>query len=80
MSAGEGQTAEALDFDNLARTYARGERTPSDVVTALRARIDARGNDAIWISLTPPDALLQAARTVEARRRAGETLPLYGVP
>ena len=71
---------EPLDLGTLARRYADGSTTPADVVTAVRGMIDQRGSDGIWISLTPLDVLLEAARTVDARRRAGEVLPLYGVP
>ena len=71
---------EALDLDALARAYTTGDRTPTDVISAIHARVVERENDTIWISLTPPEELLEAARTIEARRRVGESLPLYGVP
>ena len=69
-----------MDLDTLARSYRDDARTPTEVVSAIRAHIEERDHDGVWISLTPPDALLRAAAAVEARRRAGETLPLYGVP
>lgn len=73
-----------LDLGTLARLYAGGTVTPADVVQAVLRRIGARrhgpGNDGIWISVAPQDALLAAARALEARRAAGERLPLYGVP
>ncbi|MEP6655495.1 MAG: allophanate hydrolase [Myxococcales bacterium] len=75
--------AEALDLETLGAVYARGERTPTEVVAALRARIDSRGpltKDGVWISLTPAEQLSEAARVVEARRAAGQALPLYGIP
>lgn len=34
----------------------------------------------IWISRASPDALVQAARAIDARIASGETLPLAGVP
>ncbi|MCG6119174.1 MAG: allophanate hydrolase, partial [Blastomonas sp.] len=34
----------------------------------------------IWISRAAPEALLEAARAIDARIAAGETLPLAGVP
>ena len=34
----------------------------------------------IWISRASPDALIDAARAIDARITAGETLPLAGVP
>lgn len=69
-----------LDLGALARLYAGGAVTPADVVQAVLARIRRRGDDGIWISVASEEALLTAARAVEARRAAGERLPLYGVP
>ena len=34
----------------------------------------------VWITRTPPDDVIAAARAVDARIAAGETLPLAGVP
>ncbi|WP_286164950.1 amidase family protein, partial [Blastomonas sp. UPD001] len=34
----------------------------------------------IWISRASPEALLEAARAIDARVAAGEQLPLAGVP
>src|SRR5450432_2985289 len=50
------------------------------IFAQVRAQIEERGSDGVWISLAPLDALLEAARSVEARQRAGQPLPLYGVP
>jgi len=69
-----------LDLGTLARLYDGGAVTPTHVVKAVLDRIRARGDDGIWISVASEEALLTAARTVEARRAAGERLPLYGVP
>jgi allophanate hydrolase len=80
MSLGQTHTAEALGLDSLALTYSSGDRTPAEVISAIHARIVESGPDGVWISLTPLEELLEAARAVEARRRVGESLPLYGVP
>ncbi len=80
MSAGGSIATQALALETVARAYAGGDRTPTEVVSAVHARIAERGHDGVWISLTPIDKLLDAARTAEARHRAGESLPLYGVP
>lgn len=69
-----------LDLGTLARLYASGSATPVEVVKAVLARIRQRGNDGVWISVASEDALLSAARALEARRAAGERLPLFGVP
>jgi allophanate hydrolase len=69
-----------LDLPTLSRRYASGETTPSDVVGQVRAAIAARGDDGVWIAVASTEMLASAAAAVEARRRAGEALPLYGVP
>jgi len=70
----------SLDVSSLAAAYAGGTLRPVEVVEEVLARIAARGDDGVWISLMPRDALLSEARKVERRRAAGETLPLYGLP
>ena len=72
--------ARPLDQGALARGYADGAFTPSDVVTEVHAAIEGGGAEGVWISVLPLPALQEAARGVERRRRAGEPLPLYGVP
>ncbi len=52
---------------------------PVDAVEAALAKIAGRGDDGVWIALTPRDRLLAGARGLEERRAAGETLPLYGL-
>jgi allophanate hydrolase len=64
----------------LSERYASGAARPLDVVEEVLARIEARGDDGVWIARTPPEALRDAARAVEARAAAGEVLPLYGLP
>jgi allophanate hydrolase len=69
-------TDASLDLHTLSRSGA----SPTDTVEDVLARIGRRGDDHVWISLAPRERLLAAARAVEERRRAGEVLPLYGVP
>lgn len=71
---------EGLDLGTLARRYASGALTPSALVKAVLARLRARGDDGVWIAVASEESALAAARAVEARRAAGERLPLYGVP
>ena len=71
---------DALDLGTLSRRYSDGTATPLDVVAEVHARIEKRGDDAVWIATTPRATLEDAARTVQARRRAGEILPLFGIP
>ncbi|HVV53100.1 MAG TPA: amidase, partial [Polyangia bacterium] len=57
------------------------EPSPSPVGAAERAlsEIARRGDDGVWISVTPRERLLAEARDLERRRNAGEALPLYGL-
>ena len=71
---------QGLDLATLARRYQANEITPVEVARAVSARIAAQGAEGVWISLTSDEELLEAARAVEARRQAGEELPLYGIP
>jgi allophanate hydrolase len=72
----------SLDFSSLQRAYAEGAASPVAVAREIAARIRARGEDAVWISRIPEDALLEAAAALE-RRAAAESIgamPLYGLP
>jgi allophanate hydrolase len=69
-------TDASLDLHSLARSGA----SPTDIIEDVLARIARRRNDGVWISVASRDRLVAAARAVEERRRAGEKLPLYGVP
>jgi len=69
-------TEPSLDLHTLSR---RGV-TPTELVEDVLARIARRGDDAVWISVAPRERLLERARALEERKRAGEVLPLYGVP
>jgi allophanate hydrolase len=73
-------TQDSLDLHALAERQARGAASPSQTIEEVLARIESRGDDGVWITVAPRERLLAAARAVEQRRRAGEALPLYGVP
>lgn len=71
----------ALDFAALGRAYAEGTATPSAVLRALHARIQARGEDGVWLSLRRLDTVLAEAARLEAMpASARATLPLWGLP
>ncbi len=69
----------SLDLGALARRYEQGAR-PVEVVAEIFARLDARGDDGVWIAVADRTELLAAAIDLERRSDAGEPLPLYGVP
>jgi allophanate hydrolase len=71
------RTARALASDIQA-----GRLTAEAVMQDTLQRIAAYDaiQPQVWISRAPADALLEQARAVDARVRAGERLPLAGVP
>ena len=72
----------SLDFHTLRRAYADGAATPVSIAREVIARIERRGDDAVWISRVPDELLLDEAAALE-RRAAAEgiaDLPLYGMP
>jgi allophanate hydrolase len=71
-------TLPSLSIATLQAAYAAGETSPSKLVAAIAEAIAARGQDAVWLSLTPPEALLKRAAELEAAGPAGK--PLYGIP
>ncbi len=66
----------------IAADVAVGSTTAVAVAQEVLARLAAYDavQPQVWISRVSPDALLEAARAVDARVAAGEHLPLAGVP
>jgi allophanate hydrolase len=50
-----------------------------EVAERALAEIARRGDDGVWITVTPADRLRSDARALEQRQAAGESLPLYGL-
>lgn len=67
-----------LDLGSLAGLYRSGGLTPAALVAAVIERIEARGDDKVWIHRVP-NADLVARAVALAKAGAGE-LPLYGIP
>ena len=69
-----------LDIASLTEAYASGAITPEQVLDDVFARIAARGERPVWISLASREQV--AAKLADGRRRqaAGEALPLFGIP
>ncbi|GAA1843733.1 hypothetical protein GCM10009836_23860 [Pseudonocardia ailaonensis] len=61
----------------LRTAYRAGALRPLTVVEDVLARIAGRGDDAVWISVTPADELRERALALESLDRE---LPLWGVP
>jgi len=71
----------SLDFSCLRAAYAEGRLSPLQVVTEVLSRIDAAGDDGVWISRVPAADLrsrAEALAALSAPERAA--LPLYGLP
>jgi allophanate hydrolase len=68
-----------LSLDSLRRFYAEGA-TPLDVLDIVQHRIASGSGTNAWIYLENNDRLQLAAARLELRHKAGEHLPLFGVP
>lgn len=68
-----------LSLGSLRQFYKDGA-TPRDLVKLLTTRIASRPAQNAWIHIEDNDRLDAAATELERRKKAGETLPLYGVP
>ncbi|WP_017670351.1 allophanate hydrolase [Blastomonas sp. AAP53] len=71
-----------LSVGAIARAVNAGEASAVAIAEDSLARIAAYDavQPQIWISRTAPDDVIAAARAIDARVAAGETLPLAGVP
>ncbi|HYP76610.1 MAG TPA: amidase family protein, partial [Polyangiaceae bacterium] len=70
----------SLDFHSLRTRYENSTLTPTALVESLSDAWQAGHAKHVWIHLESKASLLAAARVLEQRKAAGETLPLYGVP
>ena len=70
----------SLDLTALAAAYAQGRLTPGAVVRDIHAALPQLSGNPIWIHLLPQEDVAKQARDLEARRSAGASLPLYGIP
>jgi allophanate hydrolase len=68
----------SLDLQSLSVALAAGRVTPGEIVDVVDRRIEARGDDKVWIHRVPRAAL--AARARELEQRGPRDLPLYGIP
>ncbi|MBS0562731.1 MAG: allophanate hydrolase, partial [Proteobacteria bacterium] len=78
MTAPATVDALSLDAASLSAAYAEGRATPADIARLVLARIEAAGNDRVWISRRPDAAILADAEALAARGPAG--LKLFGLP
>ena len=68
---------DSLEIAALRARYRAGTLRPYDVLAAIYDRIEARGDDAVWISRVPRETAIAVA---EALGEWDAALPLYGIP
>src|SRR5262249_42511428 len=68
-----------LSLSAVAGAYTQGV-TPADVTDAIWERIASDSNANAWIHVSSRQGLRAAAAQLDQRRRAGEKLPLFGIP
>ena len=69
-----------LGIHMLRAAYRAGSLTVRQTVDEVLGRIDAAGDDKVWISRASNEALRSQAAALDARRGELEALPLYGIP
>lgn len=69
-----------LQLQSLREAYASGRLTPLEVLRRVHARAHEARSRNVWITLLEWEAVEAQLADVEARRAAGEPLPLYGAP
>ena len=69
-----------FSFDALKSAYESGDATPEDVIVEVHRRIDGAWSKNAWLHVPDLQALRADARALAERRRAGASLPLYGLP
>jgi allophanate hydrolase len=71
----------SLDLATLGAAYASGAATVGAVVETVLARIEAAGDDHVWIARVDPADLRRRAGELDALDRAeAAKLPLFGIP
>jgi allophanate hydrolase len=68
----------SLDLATLQAQYRRGTLSPADVVDEVLGRIEARGDDHVWIHRLSRDEIATYLRALDGRDPG--TATLYGVP
>ncbi|MCX7364997.1 MAG: allophanate hydrolase [Alphaproteobacteria bacterium] len=69
-----------LGIHALRAAYRAGTLTVRQTIDDVLARVDAAGDDRVWISRASDEALRSQAAALDARRGEIEELPLYGIP
>jgi allophanate hydrolase len=78
MSTSQPHGVRSLAIPDLRAAYRERRTTPLAVLEALLGRIATQTNHGIWITLAPPERVLEQAELLAGRDPAA--LPLYGIP
>src|SRR5689334_12753180 len=70
----------SLDLPTLKMCYDTGELSTVRLMEMLLPALQDYPDPAVWIYRHSRESLLAQAEAVDKRRRAGEKLPLFGVP
>jgi allophanate hydrolase len=73
-------SSENLQLQALHDDYSSGKRTPLETLRRAHERAAAAAASHAWITRIGWDGIEAQLRAAEARRVAGQALPLYGVP
>ena len=68
----------SLDIQNLQDSYRSGSLTPAELLAIIRQRIDAMGDNPLWIVRLTPEQLQPYIDALD--NKAVDDLPLYGIP
>ena len=69
-----------LGVHSLRAAYRAGPLKCATVIEEVLQRIAQAGDDKVWITRLPDEALRDIAAALDARRGEIQSLPLYGVP
>jgi allophanate hydrolase len=70
----------SLDLSRLRAAYRAAAVKPSAIVAEVLRRIDAAGDDAVWISRRLSEEIVADGETLDRRLAEIDLLPLYGIP
>src|ERR1700691_2878791 len=71
--------AQTLDITSLSSAYEAGAN-PTEILSNLHELISQGGLNPVWISLVPLAQIIARLDELNSRPKAGEILPLFGIP
>ncbi|HUO09364.1 MAG TPA: allophanate hydrolase [Phycisphaerae bacterium] len=74
------EARDVLNITALMNSYQSGEHTPREVFACVMSRIASYDRKGVWITVLSAEQIEQQLLRLEANRKAGKPLPLFGVP